>query len=78
MPEQEPPATAFLLKRGTLIGAALGMLAGLILLGIRGVTAESEIASIILWRNCILAGALAGFLCGGVFAYRHRKPKTEN
>ena len=69
---------SFLLKRGTLIGAALGMLAGMIVLAIQGVAADQEISSIIIWRNCILIGAGIGFISGALAWQFHFKHNQEH
>jgi hypothetical protein len=65
-PKREELTLAFLVKRGTLFGAALGMLAGLVLLSIKP---AGEVASIIFWRNCILIGAAAGLLLGAIASW---------
>jgi hypothetical protein len=66
---------SFLLKRGTLFGAALGMLAGLVLLSIRP---AGEVASIIFWRNCILIGAAAGLFFGAIASWRLQATQEPN
>lgn len=83
MEPPQPLPVAFFLKRGTLIGAGLGMLAGLILLAIAGTGPDEEIASIVVWRNCILIGAAIGLFAGGALAWRlrckeNRRGRDEN
>ncbi len=63
---------SFVLKRGTLFGAGLGMLAGLIYLAAAGTNAGRTTASIVLWRNLILIGAAAGFALAALVAWRLR------
>jgi hypothetical protein len=60
--------TSFILKRGTLFGAGLGMLAGLICLSLFDVKPSGEVGSIVLWRNCILIGAAAGLILSAIVA----------
>ena len=68
-PSARPPlSVSFLLKRGTLMGAALGLLAGLIALGVTGIDPAKQVAAIVFWRNVILIGAACGFLSGGIAA----------
>ncbi len=72
---------SFVLKRGTLFGAGLGMLAGLIYLAMTGTPPGANSASIVLWRNLILIGAAAGFLLAVLVAWWLRsadEKKSEN
>lgn len=74
-----PPPVSFFLKRGTLLGAALGMLVGLIDLSVQGVEPEMEATSIVIWRNTILIGAAFGFfLGGGVGVWIRSRKETTN
>lgn len=78
-PPTGPPPISFFLKRGTLMGAALGMLAGMVYLAIVGVAPDAEVSSIIIWRNYILIGAALGLLLGGGVGWwvRSRKDKSN-
>ena len=76
---------SFLLKRGTLFGAGLGMLAGLVYLAMTGTDSNGTTAGIVLWRNLILIGAGAGFIVGAIVAWwlrslsgEHSEMDTEN
>lgn len=75
--QAEELTVSFFLKRGTLLGAALGMLAGLIYLSLAGAESSSEVASIIIWRNCILIGAAIGLGLGGAAAWWLRDSPKE-
>lgn len=77
MESPQPLPVSFFLKRGTLIGAGLGMLAGLIILAIAGTGPDEEIASIVFWRNCILVGAAIGLFAGGALAWRLRSKENR-
>jgi hypothetical protein len=72
----EPQTPIYFLRRGTLLGAALGMVLGLINTGIEG---YGEQEAIIYWRNWILGGAFVGFLLGAVKAAQlvFRRPENE-
>ncbi len=65
---------SFFLKRGTLFGAGLGMLGGLIDLSFAEGKPTAEVASIFYWRNCILIGAACGLILGGIIAWWFRSP----
>ncbi len=53
----------YLVRRGAMIGAALGMLVGLIYNGF-GPELAGEHETIIRWRNFILAGTAIGLVAG--------------
>ena len=61
----DAPSRGFLFRRGMLVGAACGMLAGLVWIGI-GIAPDgaNERDNIVRWRNCILVGAAAGAVVG--------------
>lgn len=56
----------YLVRRGIMFGAAIGMLIGLIDSGI-GPELSSDREAIVRWRNFILAGAGIGLLAGIVW-----------
>ncbi len=61
---------AYYVRRGTLYGAAIGMLAGLAFVAIRGDVGR---AAIEIWRNWIIAVALIGWAAGSVRAIRMKR-----
>lgn len=65
MIRQEPKTPVYFLRRGTLYGAALGLLLGLANVGVQG---YDGIEAILYWRNWILGGAAVGFLAGAIKA----------
>ncbi|HEX6986897.1 MAG TPA: hypothetical protein VF170_16085 [Planctomycetaceae bacterium] len=67
MIRQEPKTPVYYLRRGTLYGAALGLLLGLANIAVEGY-AERE--AILYWRGWILGGAFVGLLAGAIRAAR--------
>ena len=74
--EYEQFSRANCIKKGAMFGFALGMLAGLIWIGIAPPeeTVEMGPASIIRWRNVIVAGIGIGIVVGAVWP----KPKQNS
>jgi hypothetical protein len=68
IPQPEPPPVAAIIRRATLYGAGLGVIAGLIDRAVLGDSA-GEVAAIERWRNFILVGAAVGLLLGAAFAW---------
>jgi hypothetical protein len=69
---------SFFLKRGTLLGAALGMLFGLLYLSLVGPDSSDEVASIVVWRNCILFGAGAGLFLGAAAGWWYHSSAPDS
>lgn len=67
--ESEAPGAAFVIKRSIAIGAAVGLLAGIVYLAFID---ASPIEAVIYWRNFVLAGIAAGALLGVVIALCRR------
>lgn len=65
MLHHEPKTPIYFLRRGTLYGAALGLLLGLANVSVQS---YSGIEAILYWRNWILGGAAVGFLAGAIKA----------
>lgn len=63
MIHDEPKTRVYYLRRGTLYGAALGMLLGLVRVGIAGAEGSDAVE---IWRNWILGGACLGLFAGTV------------
>jgi hypothetical protein len=74
MPEPTPlaPPIGPIIRRATLYGAGLGLIAGLFDRAVLGESA-GEVAAIERWRSFILIGAAIGLLLGAAFAWFVRK-----
>jgi hypothetical protein len=72
---KEDKTPLYFVRRGTLYGAALGMLAGLAAVTMQGTIGREAIVD---WRNWIIGGALLG-LVAGVLKAVHMiwKPKSD-
>lgn len=72
---QEPKTSIYFLRRGTLYGAAVGMLLGLAAVAVEGYV---EREAIVTWRNWILGGALVGLVVGAIRAVRMKTHRNED
>ena len=75
MISQEPKTTAYFLRRGTLYGAAAGMLLGLAAVGFAG---YGETEAIVHWRNWILGGAFVGLVAGAIKAVQLKMSPNDD
>lgn len=71
----EPKTRVYFLRRGTLYGAALGMVLGLAHAGLARLEGTQAVE---VWRNWILAGACLGLLAGTVRAVFFKSNEDNN